>query len=43
MLYTGGHNIDSRRIDAAVTQDVRQLSDIFLDAVDIDVKVPKIA
>ena len=33
MFCTGGHDINPRGINAAVPQDVRQLGDVFLNAV----------
>lgn len=33
MLCSGGHNIDPGGINAAVSQDIRQLRNILLDAV----------
>ena len=34
MLYTGGHNINPRSIDTAVTEDVSKLGDVLLDTVE---------
>ena len=34
MLRTGGHDIDSRGIDAAVAQNIRQLGDVLFDTVE---------
>ena len=34
MLCTGGHNIDSRGIDAAVAQNIRQLGNVHFDTVE---------
>ena len=33
IFLSGGHDIDARSVDAAVPQDIRKLSNIFLDAV----------
>ena len=33
VLGTGGHNIDPGGVDTAVTQDIRQFSNILFDAV----------
>ena len=34
MLCTGGHNIDSRGIDAAVAKNIRQLGNVLFDTVE---------
>lgn len=34
MLHTCGHDIDTGGVDAAVTENIRQLGDILLDAVE---------
>ena len=34
MLHSGAHDINSCRIDAAVTKDIRQFCDVLLDAVE---------
>ena len=34
MLCTGGHNIDSRGIDAAVAKKIRQLGNVLFDTVE---------
>ena len=34
MLHTCGHDIDPGGVDAAVAQNIRQLGDILLDAVE---------